>query len=484
VGLYFTIFSLFIYLILTFIPQLIANALAPFIIGAVRKLDGVKKVIEVFDAIQDQISGALTSIFAAMGQSGSFSITNFGLDALTAVIALVLYVLVFFLLAAILMLTMIICYFIFANKLKSAKINKYVSKLVGGVFGAFIAIFYASTSAMLLSMPIFDYSSQRFGVPITPGVDNSGRFIDSVKNGNQYSRYALSGQFNNVIPAGAITLSYSSSCAFKYIVAPIISGMTALQNMVANEGDQAANLQEAFGGFTDTVISGYASNNILDLPVKQCIQVLPIETQNFVRMFTEFIMNASILTSISNTNVNTANIGQAGIMFNQMDHYKVEKKLAPEYRFDQKTFIDFFNWSKTQPEGNQFLRSVAVLNAKKGSAALQSIFSNGESAYSFHAKRLRSERPHCDIIINSDSTFSLNIAVLYARTWYYSEWSIGTVIRGNKSGRRNSCWRWFWIEKLYGLHQCQIKLESIFVKFPAWKLTMLNFWPVSCTRKN
>jgi hypothetical protein len=383
VGLYFTIFSLFIYLILTFIPQLIANALAPFIIGAVRKLDGVKKVIEVFDAIQDQISGALTSIFAAMGQSGSFSITNFGLDALTAVIALVLYVLVFFLLAAILMLTMIICYFIFANKLKSAKINKYVSKLVGGVFGAFIAIFYASTSAMLLSMPIFDYSSQRFGVPITPGVDNSGRFIDSVKHGNQYSRYALSGQFNNVIPAGAITLSYSSSCAFKYIVAPIISGMTALQNMVANEGDQAANLQEAFGGFTDTVISGYASNNILDLPVKQCIQVLPIETQNFVRMFTEFIMNASILTSISNTNVDTANIGQAGIMFEQMDRYKVEKKLAPEYRFDQKAFIDFFNWSKTQPEGNQFLRSVAVLNAKKGSAALQSIFSNGESAYSF-----------------------------------------------------------------------------------------------------
>jgi hypothetical protein len=156
-----------------------------------------------------------------------------------------------------------------------------------------------------------------------------------------------------------------------------------LQNMVANEGDQAANLQEAFGGFTDTVISGYASNNILDLPVKQCIQVLPIETQNFVRMFTEFIMNASILTSISNTNVDTANIGQAGIMFDQMDRYKVEKKLAPEYRFDQKTFIDFFNWSKTQPEGNQFLRSVAVLNAKKGSAALQSIFSNGESAYSF-----------------------------------------------------------------------------------------------------
>src|SRR5699024_8925879 len=112
------------------------------------------------------IGGALNEIFKSFGQNdfGSFSLAGFTTDVFTAVVSLMVYIAMFISLSIFMVILMFIIYAIIRHKLKAAKINRYVSALLGGFFGAVISVVYASSVSMLLSMPFFDYSSQKIGL--------------------------------------------------------------------------------------------------------------------------------------------------------------------------------------------------------------------------------------------------------------------------------------------------------------------------------
>lgn len=384
VGLYFLLFSAFIYLMLTFIPQLIANAIAPLLIGWLKHFSVITDLSSKVNHVFDSLNNVLKSVMDNFGMGfGALSISGLVTDTATAIIALFLYLIVFVSLAAFLSLLMLIIYACIKQKLQAAKINRYVSSLFGGVFGAFIAIFYASTTSIFFSFPVFDYSSQRFGITkFAEGESITDMMNKALKGGNQYTKYSLSGKTAGIIPAGKITFSYSASCSYKYILTPLLAGITSLKDISADGAVQA--VEKVFGSYTDTMIEGYATDNIFELPVKQCIQVMPNESQNLVRLLSEFILTSKSLKSLTSTaSLGQRQGGQAWKLYDQMNSYiNANYGAYSNYRFDEDGFVNF--WNSLPKEENQFLASVDYLSTTGDNIdSIKKVFTDPVKTYRF-----------------------------------------------------------------------------------------------------
>jgi hypothetical protein len=384
VGLYFLLFSAFIYLMLTFIPQLISNAIAPFVVGLLNRLATQFHITDALNGLFDAINSTLKSIMDNFGiPFPALSLTGFITDTATALVALMLYLIIFAAMATLLSLLMLIIYAAIKTKLRAAKINRYVSSLFGGVFGAGIAMFYASTTSIFFAFPILDYSSQKLGptdflTDSTPA-DIMGKIMSK---GNQYTKYSLSGKTAGIIPMGKITISYSASCSYKYVLTPLLAGMTSFTS--GGVDGVVDKVSSVFGEYADTILAGYATDNIFELPVKQCIQVLPNESQNIVRMLSEFIMTSKALKSLTSMATDGQRPGgQAYILYEQMEKF-ISDNYGPlsNYRFDQKGFVNF--WNSIPQDQNQFLLSVEALEDNgENVEVIKKIFSDPNATYRF-----------------------------------------------------------------------------------------------------
>src|SRR5699024_9107878 len=118
-------FTVFTYLILTFIPQILSNAILPYIISLLKRLPFFQVILNAIDKLQDSIGGALNEIFKSFGQNdfGSFSLAGFTTDVFTAVVSLMVYIAMFISLSIFMVILMFIIYAIIRHKLKAAKIN-------------------------------------------------------------------------------------------------------------------------------------------------------------------------------------------------------------------------------------------------------------------------------------------------------------------------------------------------------------------------